>query len=122
MEQHSPDRSVFTHAAHAAPAEDRNHYIFVQVPNIEVTLPWIEQHKPKGRMLFRLGNVTYLLPLATHCHTLYHLHPFHCMFKDLVAKQQSTNVYTATNTCYSLSIHTSLPSVSCALQATKTVT
>ena len=28
-------------------------------------------------MLFRLGNVTSLLPSATHCHTHYPLHPFH---------------------------------------------
>ena len=35
-----------------------------------------------------------MLPLATHCHTHYHLHPFHFMlskFKGLVAKQHPTN-------------------------------
>ena len=83
-------------------------------------IPQTEQHKPKWQMLFHPGYVTYLLDV-TPSNLLphpYHLHPFHCMFKDLVAKQQTTNVYTVTNTCYSLSIHTSLPSVSCALQAT----
>ena len=62
-----------------------------------------------------------MLPLAIYCHTLItstRSTSCYFKFKDLVAKQQSTNVYTVTNTRYSLSIHTSLPSVSCALQAT----
>ena len=45
-------------------------------------------------MLFRLGNVTYLLPSATHCHTHYPLHPFHFVFfkpKISVAKQHPTS-------------------------------
>ena len=42
----------------------------------------MEQHEAKGRMLFRLGNVTYLL-----VGNLF-------KFKDLVAKQQPTNFCT----------------------------
>ena len=41
-------------------------------------------------LLFRLGNITYLLDITpiNHCHIRYHLHPFHfVLFKDLVAKQ-----------------------------------
>ena len=32
----------------------------------------------------------WMLPLATHCHTHYHLHPIQFKFKDLVAKQHPT--------------------------------
>ena len=42
-----------------------------------------------------------MVPLATHCHTHYHLHPFHFVlfkFKDLVAKQHPTNIHTQTYT------------------------
>ena len=54
-----------------------------------------EQHEPKGRMLFCLEVITYLLDvIPTHCHTHYHLHPFHFVlfkFEGLVAKQHPTN-------------------------------
>ena len=62
----------------------------------------------KGQMLSHLGNICWMLPLATHCHTHYHLYPFHFMlfkFKDLVAKQHSTNTVTCvtcTQCCSSL--------------------
>ena len=51
-----------------------------------------------ARMLFCLENVNYkwMLPLATRYHTHYHLHPSNFVlfkFKDLVAKQHSTNKY-----------------------------
>ena len=34
-----------------------------------------------------LQLIGWILPLATHCYTHYHLHSFHFKFKDLVAKQ-----------------------------------
>ena len=43
--------------------------------------------QPEWRMLFCLGNVTNLLPLATQSHIHYDLHQFYFKFKDLVAKQ-----------------------------------
>ena len=68
-------------------------------------IPQMEQHEPEGRMLFRLGNITILLDvtLGTHCHTHYHLHPFHFVLfkvKDLVAKQHPTTTFaTGTAQC-----------------------
>ena len=61
--------------------------------------PKMEQYEPKVQKLFRSGecNSFVMLPLATHCHMLYHLHPFHFVlfkFKDLGAKQHPTDILT----------------------------
>ena len=57
-------------------------------------IPLTEQHELEEWMLFCLVNVTYMSPLATHCHhplTLSRFHPFMLFkFKDLVAKQHPT--------------------------------
>ena len=50
---------------------------------------------PKGVWcsVWRMLLICWMLPLATHCHTHYHLRPFHFVlfkFKDLVAKQHLT--------------------------------
>ena len=55
--------------------------------------------KAEGRTLFHLRNADYfwMLPLAIHCHTCFHLHPFHfrcCL--SLVAKQHLRNLITTT--------------------------
>ena len=83
-------------------------------------IPQTEQHEPEGRMLFCLGNVTNLLD-GNPSNPLPHLHPFHFVlfkFKDLVAKQHSTNTHThahmhtharthaRTHTCTHLHAHT----------------
>ena len=52
---------------------------------------------PKGACcsVWGMWLICCLLPLATYCHTHYHLHPFHFMFfkfKNLVAKQHPTTI------------------------------
>ena len=51
-----------------------------------------------------------LLPLATHCHTHYHLHPFHFIkCKDLVVKQhQDRDAYSTALHCKCLQYATAL--------------
>ena len=47
------------------------------------------------------GEGCWMLPLATHCHTHFHLHPLHCVlfkFKDLVVKQHPINSHTKAET------------------------
>ena len=34
-----------------------------------------------GQMLFPLGSVCWMLPLTTHCHIHYHLHPITLLFR-----------------------------------------
>ena len=63
-------------------------------------IPQTEQHEPEGRMLFHLGNVTYLLdviptnplpyPLSPPCTPAFLFVLF--KFKDLGAKQHPTNI------------------------------
>ena len=50
---------------------------------------------PKGKCcsVWGMQLIYWMLPLATHCHMLYHLHPFYFVlfkFKGLVAKQHPT--------------------------------
>ena len=62
-----------------------------------------DRAEPEGRMLLHLGNVIKMLPLATHCHTHYHVYPFHFVlfkFKDLVAKQHPTTTVEFEETKY----------------------
>ena len=56
-------------------------------------IPQMEQHEPEGRMLFRLGNVTYLLDVTPSNQLPHPLPPppFVIQVKDLVAKQHPTN-------------------------------
>ena len=54
-----------------------------------------------------------MLPLATHCHTHNHLHPFYSVlfkYKVLVAKQHLTNTHTHTHTPHTRAhAHTHIP-------------
>ena len=58
----------------------------------EAAWTWSANTVPSGEC----NCICWLLPLATHCHTHYHLHQF-CVvllkFKDLVAKQHPTSWY-----------------------------
>lgn len=69
-------------------------------------MPQTEQHEPDQRAnSVPSGECCWLLPLATHSHTHYRLHPFHFMlfkFENVVAKQHPhvcTHHYTCTWTC-----------------------
>ena len=87
--------AIGTHPNHEGMKCQFDHPFFAESMTIEnySYIPRWSRIYPKRKYcsIWCMQLICWILPLATQCHTQYHLHPFYFMFKDLVAKQHPTS-------------------------------